>query len=229
MMETLFELESMKTISFFLALFALGGWCKSKALPEATNDCKVIYIVSHGWHSGIWVDREDLLKKLPSLAQDIQKGKYIEIGWGDEEFYQARSVTPGMTLRAALFPSSSVLHLVGWEKEPLDYFPDHRVIKLSMSVAEYLELLEFVTATFKSGTDQDIVRTGPGLYGDSSFYRAEGSFHAFNTCNTWVAKALRRGGFSIPRMTFASEDLFFEINRIQLKKLPCETYETIQP
>ena len=37
----------------------------------------------------------------------------------------------------------------------------------------------------------------PGLYPNSLFYPAKGQFHLFNTCNTWVARALRTSGLSV--------------------------------
>ena len=36
-----------------------------------------------------------------------------------------------------------------------------------------------------------------GLYLDSNFYKARGTFHLFNTCNTWTARMLRAGGVNL--------------------------------
>ena len=36
-----------------------------------------------------------------------------------------------------------------------------------------------------------------GLYGDSSFYDAVGTYSLFNTCNTWTARGLQSAGFDI--------------------------------
>jgi hypothetical protein len=35
---------------------------------------------------------------------------------------------------------------------------------------------------------------GPGLYGTSLFFRANGAFHLFNVCNHWIARVLDAAG-----------------------------------
>jgi hypothetical protein len=40
-------------------------------------------------------------------------------------------------------------------------------------------------------------RLGHGLYGESRFYAARSRYHLFNTCNTWVARALQRTGLDM--------------------------------
>ena len=35
---------------------------------------------------------------------------------------------------------------------------------------------------------------GPGLYGTSLFFRANGAFHLFNVCNHWTARVLDAAG-----------------------------------
>jgi hypothetical protein len=35
------------------------------------------------------------------------------------------------------------------------------------------------------------------LYGGGRFYRSRERYHAFNTCNVWVARALREAGCPI--------------------------------
>jgi Protein of unknown function (DUF2459) len=35
---------------------------------------------------------------------------------------------------------------------------------------------------------------GPGLYGTSLFFRANGAFHLFNVCNHWIARLLDAAG-----------------------------------
>ena len=151
---------------------------------------RTLYVVSHGWHSGIVVEREDLLQRLPALAAG--NGKYLEIGWGEERFYQARDTTFGMALRAVLQRNRSVLQVVPFAESPARYFSD--VVELRTDQAGYSAALSTIAASFKP----ELERLGPSLYGDGWFYRAEGSFHLFNTCNTWVAAVLKKVPCSSP-------------------------------
>jgi hypothetical protein len=38
---------------------------------------------------------------------------------------------------------------------------------------------------------------GPGIYGDSTFFRANGKYYFPNTCNVWTARGLKTAGVPI--------------------------------
>ncbi len=178
----------------------------------ATIDCETIYVVSHGWHSGIILNRSDLIALVPSLTESLREEEFVEIGWGDERFYQAQTVTPGMAVRAAFWPTSTVLHVVAFRGPPSSYFSGHEVVELPTSKAEYRELVAFVAASFARTSHGAVIRFGPGLYGDSWFYSAEGAFSVWNNCNTWVAKAIEKTGYPISgRRTVTAQGLFSQL------------------
>jgi len=55
----------------------------------------------------------------------------------------------------------------------------------------------------------------PGLYADSKFYPAKGSFHLLNTCNTWTGAALAAAGFEIgPPGTVQAEALMQKVRAL---------------
>jgi len=134
------------------------------------------------------VEQADLVQQMPALAPEIGRKRYVEIGWGEERFYQARETTVGMALRAVLQPNSSVLQVVPFADSPRRYFAGAEIVEVRTDDAGYSAALAVMAATFKP----DLQRLGRSLYGEGWFYRAEGSFHLFNTCNTWVASVLER-------------------------------------
>src|SRR5262245_29683781 len=111
----------MSRWSAFLFASALAA-CAQQRPCEPT---RTLYIVSHGWHSGIVVERADLEKRMPRFVAGTEK--YLEIGWGEERFYQARETSLGMALRAVLWPNPSVLQVVPFGDEPRRYFPRSEV------------------------------------------------------------------------------------------------------
>ena len=164
------------------------------------NECdepesKSFYIVNHGLHTGIAVKRHDLAEIVPSLETDMHSGEYLEVGWGDERFYQAPTATAGLAIRAMLWPTASVLHLVAIPESPQRTFPKLEILEISVPGSGYRKLLQYIADTFERTSDDHITRLGPGLYGNSNFYKATGSFHTFNTCNTWVARAIETTGY----------------------------------
>jgi uncharacterized protein (TIGR02117 family) len=168
--------------------------------PTADNSCEAqtaIQLVNHGWHTGIVVRAADLVAVLPTLAGDFGAARYLEVGWGDQDYYQAEGGTTLLALRAMFTRTPSVLHLVAFDAPAARHFPASEVMEVPLQQKGYRELLDYLAASFARSGDGSPLRLGPALYGRGWFYRAVGEFHAFNTCNTWVAKALRQAGLPI--------------------------------
>jgi uncharacterized protein (TIGR02117 family) len=184
-------------VQLLVAVSFLHGCALQPISTDASAACqspRPVFVVRHGWHAGVVVERKDLVALVPSLAADIGEEGPVEIGWGEERFYQARSTTLGMALRAVLQPNPSVLQVVPLSRPAREYFADSEVAEVQLGDEGYRALVAFVAESFTRRPAQEVVRLSPSLYGGGWFYRAEGSFHAFNTCNTWVARAIESGG-----------------------------------
>jgi uncharacterized protein (TIGR02117 family) len=185
-------------IAYLLALALLVEGCVSQPADpnaEACRSLKTLHIVGHGKHTGVVVKRADLVTLLPALAGDIGRDGYVEIGWGEERYYQAGTGTVSLALRAAFWPNTSVLQLVAFQGPPGSHFTQAEVVELRFDDAGYAAALAAIAATFARGLDGEPVRLGPALYGEGRFYRAEGTFYLFNNCNNWVAKTIEAAGF----------------------------------
>lgn len=192
-----------RILVIFICLFFSAG-CSTKPQivrnyyqDAGTSQQHNIYVLSHGWHTGIVVNAEDLNKLIPSLSQRFAKAGKYEIGWGDQGFYQAKEITTGLTLRAVFWPTPTVIHVVGLYKAPALSFPKSEVEKLTLSHESYSNLLEFLKSSFFFDDNSEPVSLRKGIYGDSQFYRAVGTYYLFNTCNKWTAKGLASAGFDI--------------------------------
>jgi uncharacterized protein (TIGR02117 family) len=184
-------------VQLLVAVSFLHGCALQPNLPDASIACqspRTVLLVRHGWHTGIVMERKDLVTLLPALARDLGEEGPVEVGWGEERFYQARETTVGMALRAVLQPNPSVLQVVPLPRPARDYFPQSEIAEIRVEEKGYRALVAFVAESFTRTPAQELSRLSPSLYGNGGFYRAEGSFHAFNTCNTWVAKALAKAG-----------------------------------
>lgn len=156
-----------------------------------------IDVVNHGWHTGMVLPAREMRERLPQLVERFPDAPYLEFGWGDSAFYQADRVTAGLALRALLWPTDSVMHVVAVPDAARHHFSASPQERLCLTRRQYLALVEFVTASFSVNEGREILPLGGGLYGDSQFYRARGKYHLFNTCNTWLAKGLREAGLPI--------------------------------
>ena len=215
-----------KRILYGLALLiAITPGCAApevspRTAPEEERR-KVFQVVKHGWHVGIVVGQNEMASRLPLLGADFSGAAHLEIGWGDARFYQADEPSTGLALRAALWPTASVMHVVGFSGDPARYFPASEVIDICVSRSAYKRMLDFIAESFERLPDGEIIPLGPGLYGTSRFYRAKGSFHLFNTCNTWTARAVAATGTPVSTRIVTAEELVSQLRRNGRDRFAC--------
>ena len=178
-----------------------------------------IYVVSNGYHTGVALPRAALAEfasgrgypALIAVAQRFNQFPWLEIGWGDEEFYRqvptVGHLTLPIALRALLRPGNpSVLHVAGVGTDPVRAFPSAALVAIPLSMTGFDQLLARLDATFVPPQGDALADLGRGLYGPSLFYRAVGTFNIFHVCNHWIADLLDAAGLPTSRLpaTFAS-------------------------
>ena len=192
----------MKVILLIVILSLLTA-CSSKPyvvkhteMPAAVGQ-EEIYIVRHGWHTGFVVPAKRIQNQLPKLWKRFGDIPYIEFGWGDKGFYQAKEITTGLTLKAILWPTESVIHAVAVPEKADKFFANSIVETLCLSGREYSSLLRFISESFYKDEYGKTSELKGGIYGDSQFYKGVGNFYFMNTCNKWTAKGLKSAGMDI--------------------------------
>lgn len=157
-----------------------------------------VAVVNIGWHTGIAIAAGDIDAAVLPEVRDLSGAAWIEFGWGDAAFYRNPNPDIGTYLSAAFLDTPSVMHLVGMPVPPGQYFPKAEVVEVALDDDEFARLLAYLAASFRrDGGGEPARPTGPGLYVQSLFYDAVGSFSLDNTCNTWVARALAAAGLPI--------------------------------
>ena len=158
---------------------------------------KWIYVVGHGWHTGIVVQRADIPAGIWPEQHDFPNAIYLEAGWGDQAYYQAPNPTSGLALKAVLKATPSVLHMVGFRLPVVDYYPYSEIIEVGLSQKSFVNLTRFIHQTLQRDVAGRATYVGRGHTGNSAFYLATEKYHLFNTCNNWTAKALKAAGSPI--------------------------------
>src|SRR5437660_10931788 len=101
-----------------------------------------------------------------------------------------------LAFKAAFLTSGSVLHVVGFSA-PVEALPGSDVVELEVSRRGFDAMTRLFHEEYQRDEQSRPVRLAPGLYGASWFYSARNRYHLFNTCNTWVARALRAAGLDL--------------------------------
>jgi uncharacterized protein (TIGR02117 family) len=187
---------------------------RSNPAPSGRGDPPVaIYLVAHEGHTGIVVPRAEIPAGLWPERQDFPGADYLEVGWGDRDYYMGRDQGVWGTLKAGLWPTPSVLHIVGVRGSVAGYFRVSEVVELTLTREGSNRLAGYISDEFDRVGNAPAASLGPGLYGESRFYPARESFHLFRTCNVWTARALRAGGLSI-HDSITSEGLMSQAREI---------------
>ena len=158
---------------------------------------KSVYVMSHGWHTGIAVRRQDIPEGLWPEQYDFADAEYVEVGWGDREFYMTPEATSGQALRAVVWPTSSVLHVVAFSGRVGRFFPRSEILEIAVSSRGFDRLVTFIQDAHARDEAGRAIPLGPGQYGNSRFYLAREKYFLLKTCNTWTARALRAAGAPI--------------------------------
>jgi uncharacterized protein (TIGR02117 family) len=194
------------------------------------------FVVSHGYHTGLVLPTAQLADAakrdgntaLIAVTERFAGYPFIEIGWGDENFYASvptmASLTAGLAVRALFKPGNpSALHVVGLAEHPRKAFPAADMVRVNLSEQGFGRLLKALDASFvRSGEPPAPQPLGKGLYGASLFYRANGTFHIFNVCNHWVSDMLSAAGLPVtPVLDTVPPGLLLDLKmRAGLERLP---------
>ena len=203
-----------------LALVVLASGCaaqsNSGALPAADAQATThrVHVVRHGWHSGIVVRAADVPMQAWLARREFADAEYLEVGWGDRAYYQAPDPSAWLGLRALLWPTAGVLHMVAFSGPVERYFASAEIVALQVTPQGLARLVAAVSVSHELDAAGRPISFGPGLYGTSRFYASNEAFHLFATCNVWVAAMLREAGVPlIPTLSPTSGALFAQLRR----------------
>ena len=160
---------------------------------KTSSKNRIVYFVQHEWHSGLaWQQQGEKFG-----AEAWQDAPYVEIGWGNRQFYYANDQSILSMLRAVFIPSDSVIHVASLAVAPAQFFKVP-VLPIELSEAGFQNLFNYVKNTFAINEKGDrLTAIGQGQYGLSNFYAAVPRYFGLFNCNTWAAEALRQAGVAV--------------------------------
>lgn len=193
-------------IALALCAVALLAGCATQASAPGARGEVPVHVVTHGWHTGLALQASDIdFARWPALPHRA-RARYIEVGWGDRDFYPAPGFNLWYGFKALFWPTASVLHVVGFDEPPKRYFPASEVVELHVSRTGFERLLAYITSSF----EPDAAPIAPSLYASGAFYPSREKFHLFKTCNVWVARGLREAGIEV-RSSLTTEGLMAQL------------------
>ncbi|OEZ31307.1 TIGR02117 family protein [Variovorax boronicumulans] len=192
-------------ITLYVAVACALVFWPANAKPPAEPATVEAWVLSNGVHTDLvfpvrsatvdWLQ----LFPLSDFKAPPPDAEFVAIGWGDREFYLHTPTWGDLTAARAFGALSggnrSLLHVTYLQRAQLR----RGAYKLPLSQAQYAQLVAYVRATLPSGRATPIA--GAHYASDDAFYEARGSYHLFETCNTWTGRGLRQAGVTVSRWT----------------------------
>lgn len=210
----------LAALLLLLALVLLAPGCagqfKPGAAPAADAQATMhrVHVVRQGGHSGIVVRAADVPEHAWPARREFVGAEYLEVGWGDRAYYQASDPSVWLGLRALLWPTAGVLHMVAFSGPVEHYFASAEIVALQLTPQGLARLVAAISASHELDAAGLPIPLGSGLHGASRFYASREAFHLFATCNVWTAAMLREAGVPVSHMLLpTSGTLFAQLRR----------------
>jgi len=174
-----------------------------------------IYFIKQNWHTAIVLNTQELNSSLFLEYNSFSQFNLIDIGWGDEDFYQYPGFDLNLAVKALFYATPSTLRVEGINLTKEEYFDlSEVVIEIDVTDEQFKNICAFINNTFYIDVEGNTSTLNIKAGGKIIFYKSNGSYHLFNTCNTWLARGLRESGIEIEDNILLTEQLFNELARI---------------
>lgn len=210
-------MNTYNLIIFFLIFLFLNPLLQlfaKDSLLNTDNKCP-IYFIKQNWHTAIVFNTADLNSEIFLEYDNFKKYNLIDIGWGDEEFYQYPDFDLGLAFKALFYKTPSTLRVEGLNLSKEEYFDlSEVVIELEITKVQLFQICSFINNSFFPDEDQHTIILSEKADGKIIFYKAKDYYHLFNTCNTWLARCLNYAGINIDENVILTGQLFNELSKI---------------
>jgi len=179
-------------MSYIIISLVLGYITVNRTELSADNN-KEVYLSTNGVHLYIIFPVNDLSIALKKDLAFTHDDKYLSFGWGDENFYLKTPVWGDLTFwnafKALFLKGSALIHLTRYKVIGKSW------IKINLSESELKKLNKFISGSFKKdASGNKIIIANSGYSINDDFYKANGHYSIFRTCNTWVNEAFKKSG-----------------------------------
>jgi len=175
-----------------------------------------VFVVQEGWHTGIIFHTDDVHADEWAEIKHYDHRKFVDVGWGDEKFYQVSGYPLWLAARAIFWPTRSVLQIYAYSIPITSAYADNStILRIPVNYTQLSDLSCFIAESYERDKNGDPVPST--IYGKTDYYfLATRKYHLFRTCNTWVALAFKAAGFDVNSFgVIYAGQLFRELSNIE--------------
>ena len=156
------------------------------------ND-KRVFLNTNGVHLEVILPKSYMDTSLLKGLVLNENEEYISFGWGDENFYINTPTWNDLTFknafRAVFLKEGSLLHVTRYKYKGKNW------IEVRIDTEELNKLNQYIQDSFKKDDKGNkIILEGIHYATNDNFYKANGNYSPFKTCNTWVNTGFKKSG-----------------------------------
>jgi uncharacterized protein (TIGR02117 family) len=213
----------MKFLALIVLLLGLIAACSAPIMKSGLaldgENVNRVFVLHDNWHAALVFRKADLPVGTVPEQEHFPDAEYLELSWGDQDYFPAAEESIALAFRAAFWSHGSVLHVVGFRGNVKEHSAGGEIIEIELSRDAFLRLTEFVSSSFSRPDRWSPAAPRPGLVAHSRFYPASGRFSILRTCNTWVAEALKSAGLDIsPGTVITAASLARQLRRYSARE-----------
>jgi uncharacterized protein (TIGR02117 family) len=171
-------------ISFFVPIIKINNF-KKKDLEDELE----IFLIGDCIHTDFVIPKKYFKFDFEGFEPSLKEKKYVSIGWGDKGFYIETRMWKNLhpkTLFKAIFGLNEVVLKVCYVD--LKDISNKKIKKIKISKNQFKIMKKYIFESFLSFSPIENAR----YTRFDNFYPAKGKYGAFNTCNNWVNKCLKK-------------------------------------
>jgi len=172
-----------------------------------------VYIINSSIHTGIIIPVDKESSRAISALNYFKDFQFADIGWGEETAYQDLEDNYWHYVKAVIISNPSVNSIEGYRSLGDGFYSwSDFTVMLSLSSVQYSRLISFIGNSFTKDRGNEVIITSKRHLGQMIFFKSVYRYHMFNTCNTWVARALQSSGLDVsPFFVITANQLYNEI------------------
>lgn len=159
---------------------------------EENNPEQKIYLNSNGVHLDIIIPISQADSSLLSGLKYLPDDNFLAFGWGDKNFYLNTPTWGDLTLKNAFIAmcmnKPTLVHVTRYESIQANW------IEIPVTREEFMKMNSYLFKSFHQENGTKIRLKGKGYSTKDDFYKAEGNYTIFKTCNSWVNTGFKNSG-----------------------------------
>jgi hypothetical protein len=167
------------------------------ALEPPPAHARSIFVVAHRYHSGLAVRARNVPEAAWPARRDFPNADYLEVGWGEREYYATENPTLSIILHAVFVPSLSAIHVVPVSGSLTRYFLDSEIIELEVPQAGFERMVDFIRDTYELDANGEPIIVASGPHDPGRFYGSWRKLRRSEYRHVWGARAVAAAGLPV--------------------------------